>query len=69
MNNRFIDIAGTAILAIGAFLAFLPHAFHAKAGLVEDTHITHVISGVALIVLGLGILVYGTNQGNEKVYI
>ncbi|MBI2658258.1 hypothetical protein HYX08_06215 [Candidatus Woesearchaeota archaeon] len=58
MNNKLIDIAGTIILAIGAFFAFLPHAFHAKAGLVEDTHITHVVSGVLLIVLGLGILVY-----------
>lgn len=59
MNNRLIDIAGTIILATGAFLAFLPHAFHAKAGFVEDTHITHVISGVLLIVLGLGVLIYG----------
>ena len=59
MNKKLVDIAGTIILAIGAFLAFLPHAFHAKAGLVEDTHIKHVIYGTVLIVLGLGILVYG----------
>lgn len=59
MNKKLIDIAGTIILAIGAFLAFLPHAFHARAGLVEDTHIRHVVYGIILIVLGLGILVYG----------
>lgn len=59
MKKKLIEIAGTIILAIGAFLAFLPHAFHARAGLVEDTHIKHVVYGIILIVLGLGILIYG----------
>jgi hypothetical protein len=66
INRKLADIAGTAILAIGAFFAFFPHAFHAKAGLVEDTHIKHVIYGIALLVLGLGVLIYGNRAFAKK---
>ena len=48
----------TAILFAGMFLAFLPHALHAKAGFVEESHLKHVVYGIMLVVLGLGILVY-----------
>ena len=61
-----IDIAGTIILAIGAFFAFLPHAFHARTGLVEDSHIKHVVYGTFLIVFGLGILIYSNRAFPKK---
>ena len=66
MNKKLIEIAGTLILAAGAFFAFLPHVFHAKAGLVEDTHIKHVVYGIILIVLGLGILIHNNNTLGNK---
>lgn len=66
MNKKLIEAAGTIILAIGAFFAFLPHAFHAKAGLAEDTHIKHVIYGIIFIVLGLGVLIYSNRVFAKK---
>ena len=60
-HSKLADIFATAILFAGMFLAFLPHVFHSKVGLVEDTHIKHVVYGLVLIVLGLGILVYNNN--------
>lgn len=59
MSKKVVDITATILLFIGMFLAFLPHALHANVGLDEETsHLNHVITGLILIVLGLGVLVY-----------
>ena len=61
MNKKIIDIIGTILLFIGFLLAFLPHAFHAKIGLSEQTHLKHVVTGIILAVAALGILIYNNN--------
>ena len=58
-NNKVVDIVGTIILAAGMLVAFSSHAFHGKIGLNEDTpHELHVLYGMILVVIGLGILIY-----------
>ena len=57
-RKKILDILGTALLFIGFVLAFLPHAFHAKIGLSEQTHLKHVITGIVLVLIVLGILIY-----------
>ena len=58
MNSKKIfDILGTVLLAIGFFFSFLPHAVHVSSGL-EETHLEHVITGMVLVIIGLGILIY-----------
>ena len=70
-NNKIVDVIGTLLLIIGMFLAFLPHAFHVKAGLDEGTsHLKHVVTGLILIVVGLGFLIYNNESlkiGNRKI--
>ena len=66
MDKKLIEAAGTIILAVGAFFAFLPHAFHAKAGFAEDTHIKHVVYGIVLVLLGLGVLIYSNRIFTKK---
>ena len=57
--KKLVDVAGTLVLLIGMLVAFSSHAFHSKIGLGEDdSHITHVIYGMIIAVVGLGILVY-----------
>ena len=56
--KKLIDIAGTLLLFIGMSLAFLPHAFHSRVGLSEQTHLKHVITGIVLVLIALGILIY-----------
>ncbi len=58
-KKKIIDIIGILILFIGFFLAFLPHAFHARVGLEQQTHIGHVITGMILVIAGLIILIAG----------
>lgn len=65
-KKKLLDIGSTIVLLIGMFYAFLPHAFHAKAGLVEDSHMKHVITGFALIVASLGVLIYNNNALDMK---
>jgi len=60
-QKKSLDAIGTILLFIGMFLAFLPHAFHARVGLGEETHTKHIVSGLILMVLGLGILIYNNN--------
>lgn len=60
-QNKLIGLIGTLVLSAGAVMAFLPHAFHSKIGLEDDLHIGHVTTGVILILLGLGILIYNNN--------
>ena len=65
MKSKLLDIIGAILLFIGMFLAFLPHAFHAKAGLDEGTsHLKHVITGIVLVLLGLGILIWNNKALN-----
>ena len=71
-HSKLVDIAATIILAIGMLIAFSSHAFHAKIGLSEETsHVKHVIYGMVLAVIGLGILIYNNKalkwQNNKKV--
>ena len=56
--NKLIDIISTILLAIGFFLAFLPHAFHTRVGFSESSHIKHLVYGMILVVVSLGILIY-----------
>ncbi len=58
-QNKPLDIIGTIILGAGMLIAFSSHAFHSKIGLGEETsHITHIIYGIVLVLLGLGILIW-----------
>ena len=56
--KNLVDVIGTILLVVGFLLAFLPHATHVAVGLEETSHLQHVIFGIALVVVGLGILVY-----------
>lgn len=57
--KKVVDAVGTALLIIGFFLAFLPHAVHIAAGLDNETsHAKHVVIGMALVVIALAILIY-----------
>ena len=58
MNKKILDVAGTILLFIGFFFAFLPHAFHEKAGFSEQSHLQHVIYGMIAVVVALAILIY-----------
>ena len=58
-HSKLLDIIGTLTLGIGMIIAVSSHAFHARIGLGEETsHLTHIILGMALVILGLGILVW-----------
>lgn len=57
-HNKFLDIIGTVLLGIGFFFAFLPHVFHVSAGFGETSHLMHVVVGISLVIIGLGVLVY-----------
>ncbi len=62
-HNKFLDIAGTILLVIGFFLAFLPHAAHIAVGLDNEiSHTEHVVYGMILVVIALGILIYNNNS-------
>jgi len=63
--KKLIDIAGTLLLFIGMSLAFLPHAFHSRVGLSEQTHLKHVITGIVLVLIALGILIYNNKALNR----
>ena len=58
MKQKLFDVIGTILLFIGFFLALLPHAFHAKIGLVQESHTNHIIQGIILIVIALIILIW-----------
>ena len=57
-HKKILDIVGTILLFIGFFFAFLPHAFHAKVGFSEQSHLKHVIFGITAVVIALAILIY-----------
>lgn len=61
MSKKVIDVIATILLFIGMSFAFLPHAFHAKVGFNESSHLKHVITGMFLVVAALAILVYNNN--------
>ncbi len=68
MNKKLIDIIGTILLFIGTLLAFLPHTLHVKAGLNENTsHIKHIIYGISLVVIALGILIFNNKALSIKI--
>ncbi|MBI2650343.1 hypothetical protein HYX04_03440 [Candidatus Woesearchaeota archaeon] len=61
-QKRLFDVTGTILLFIGMLIAFSSHAFHAKLGLGEETsHVKHIVSGIFLVIIGLGILIYNNN--------
>ena len=69
MKNKIFDIIGTIILGVGMFFAFLPHAVHIAVGLDDGTsHTKHVITGIALVVTGLIILVYNNKALNTNIF-
>lgn len=58
-HNKVVDAVGTVLLVVGFFLAFLPHAVHIVVGLDNETsHVKHVIWGIVLVIIALGILIY-----------
>ena len=67
--KEFLDVSGTILLFIGFFLAFLPHVFHAKVGLSEQTHLKHVITGIILVLTALGILVYNNKALKQQKHL
>ena len=66
MINKLFDVIGTILLFIGMLLAFLPHALHVKAGLNDQTHLKHVVTGIILVVVALGILIYNNKALKNK---
>ena len=67
MNKKIADIAGTILLFIGFFFAFLPHVYHDKIGFSESSHLKHVVYGLVTVIAGLGILVYNNKALNVKI--
>ena len=66
-KKKLIDAFATLLLFIGFVLAFLPHAFHSRIGLGDDTsHLKHVISGIVIVIFALGILIYNNDALNFK---
>ena len=61
MKSKLLDVIGIVLFAAGVFLAFLPHAIHAAVGLAENTHLTHEITGMVMLVIGLGVLIYNND--------
>ena len=58
-HSKIVDVIATIILGVGMLIAFSSHAFHARIGLGEETsHLKHVIYGMIIAVIGLGILIY-----------
>ena len=58
-HNKVVDVIATLILLIGMLIAFSSHAFHSKLGLSEETsHLTHIIYGMIIAIVGLGILIW-----------
>ena len=58
-HSRLVDVIATIILGVGMLIAFSSHASHARIGLGEETsHVKHVIYGMIIAVIGLGILIY-----------
>ena len=50
---------------MGFFFAFLPHATHTAVGLDDSTsHLTHVITGIVLVIVSLGILIWNNKALN-----
>ena len=67
-HKKLLDVLAIIMLAIGFFLAFLPHAFHTRLGLSEQTsHIKHVIYGIATIIVALAILIYNNDALSNPV--
>ena len=58
LKQKIFDVIGTILLFMGFFLALLPHAFHAKVGLGEESHTNHIIQGIILIITALIILIW-----------
>ena len=57
--GKLFDVIGTVLLGVGFFFAFLPHTNHVSVGFDGETsNLTHVIIGMVLVVVGLGVLVY-----------
>ncbi len=60
MKIKFEDAVyylAVLILFAGWFLALLPHAFHTAVGLTEQSHETHTLEGIGLVVLGVLMLI------------
>lgn len=55
------DGLGIIVMFLGFFLAFLPHTVHTAAGLNDTPHLEHVITGIILVMVSLGILVWNNN--------
>ena len=68
-KRKTLDDISTVVLFVGAFLAFLPHAFHNAVGFTEQSHLKHVIYGLVLMAIGLAVLIYNNNalKGWQKV--
>jgi len=62
-KKRIFDAIGIIILFTGFSLAFLPHVAHVAVGLGEESsHLVHVVSGISLVILALGILIYNKKK-------
>ena len=61
MANKIVDAIGTVLLAAGLFIALSSHAVHEKIGLPEASHWSHIILGLMLTIIGLGMLIHNNN--------
>ena len=61
-KKKILDSIGTIILFMGFSLAFLPHALHSRVSIISnESHTEHVIQGIVLVIVGLGILIYNND--------
>ena len=67
--NKLLDIIGILMLAIGFFLAFLPHAVHSAVGLNNSSsNLKHALTGISFVIIALGILIYNNKALKPKFY-
>ena len=66
MHFMKIDLfyaSGVALLFAGWVFALLPHALHGQVGLKDQPHSWHVVLGLVLVGLGIGVLVWQSRRG------
>ncbi len=65
--ENLFDAIGIILLAVGFFLAFLPHVAHSLVlGPESGNHLSHVIIGMLLVVIGLVVLIVCNRKMVER---
>lgn len=64
-----VNIIFTITLFLGLVFALLPHALHEQIGLIDEDHLTHMLEGLATVILSLIILVYNNNAFRKPPFL